>query len=116
MGNMSGMFSFAFWVIRALKCEEVNFVKFESAGVPVRLFEYLDMPILIIACAPCMHACKVHAHRDMTRFAYDANHVTMMSPAFVFRLCHVETRWHDVIGVHIVGTPHHHGLHHMGMT
>ena len=55
MGNMFGMFSFAFWVIRALKCEAVNFPKFEL-------------------------------------------------------------RWHDIIGVHIVGTPHHHGLHRMGMT
>ena len=53
MGNMFGMFLFAFWVIRALKCEVVNFVKFESAGVPIRLFEYLDMPILIIAHVPC---------------------------------------------------------------
>ena len=64
MGNMSGMFSFAFWVIRALKCEVVNFPKFESAGVPVRPFEYLDMPILIIACAPCMHVCDAHAQRE----------------------------------------------------
>ena len=54
MGNMFGMFSFAFWVIRALKCVVVNFVKFKSVGVPVRLFEYLDAPILIIAHAPCM--------------------------------------------------------------
>ena len=52
MGNMSGMFSFAFWVIRALKCEEVNFIKVESAGIPVRLFKYLDAPILVIAHAP----------------------------------------------------------------
>ena len=56
MGNMFGMFSFAFWVIRALKCETVNFLKFESAGVPVRPIKYLDVPILIIAHAPCMHA------------------------------------------------------------
>ena len=55
MENMSGMFSFAFWVIRALKCEAVNFPKFESAGVPIRPFEYLDAPILIIAHAPCTH-------------------------------------------------------------
>ena len=61
MGNMFGMFSFAFWVIRTLKCEAVNFIKFESAGVPVRPFEYLDAPILIIARAPCIHACDVHA-------------------------------------------------------
>ena len=53
---------------------------------------------------------------DVTRFAYDANDVTMTSPAFAFHLCHVETRWHDVIGVRIVGTPRHHGLHRMGMT
>ena len=53
MGNMSGMFSFAFWVIRTLKCEAVIFLKFELAGVPIRPFEYLDAPILIIAHAPC---------------------------------------------------------------
>ena len=56
MGNMFGMFSFAFWVIRALKCEGINFVEFESAGVPIRPFEYLDAPILIIAHVPCMCA------------------------------------------------------------
>ena len=47
-------FSFAFLVIRALKCEAVNFIKFKLAGIPVRLFEYLDTAISIIACAPCM--------------------------------------------------------------
>ena len=116
MGNMFGMFSFAFWVFSALKHEGVNFIKFELAGVPVRPFEYLDVPILIIACMSCICACNTHAYHDITRFAYDANHVTMMSPAFGFHLCHVERRWHDVIGVCIVGTPCHHGSHHMGMT
>ena len=116
MWNMFGMFSFAFWVIRALKCEAVNFIKFESAGVPVRPLEFLDAPILIIAHAPCMRTCDAHTHHDITRLAYDVNHVTMTSPAFVFHLCHVEMRWHDVISVLIVGTPHHHGLHRMGMT
>ena len=116
MGNMFVMFMFAFWVIRALKCEAVNFPKFKLAGVPIRPFEYLDMPILIIACAPCMHVRDAHAQRDITRFVYDVNHVTMMSPAFAFHLCHVEMRWHDIIGVCVVGTPHHHGSHCMGMT
>ena len=116
MGKMFGMFSFAFWVIRTLKCEVVNFVKFESAGVPVRPFEYLDAPIIIIAHAPCMHAHDTHAQRDVTRFSSYTNHVTVMSPAFVFHSCHIETRWHDIIGVHVVGTPCHHGSHHMGMT
>ena len=115
MGNMSGMFLFAFWVIRALKCEAVNFPKFESAGVPIRLFEYLDAPILIIAHAPCTRGHDAHAHCDVTRFAYDVNHVSMMSPAFAFHLCHVETRWHDIVGVHVVGTPCHHGSNCMGM-
>ena len=50
MGNMFGMFLFAFWVIRALECEAVNFLKFESAGTPIRLIEYLDTSISIIAC------------------------------------------------------------------
>ena len=62
------MFLFAFWVIRALKCEAVNFIRFESAGVPVRPFEYLDTPIIIIACAPCMHTHDVHAQHDVRRF------------------------------------------------
>ena len=115
MENMSGMFSFTFWVIRALKCEAVNFPKFESADVPIRPFEYLDVPILIIACAPCTRVHDAHAQRDVTRFAYYANHVIMTSPAFAFHLCHVGMRWCDVIDVHIVGTPHHYGLHHMGM-
>ena len=94
---MFGMFSFAFWVIRALKCEAVNFIKLELVGVPVRPFEYLDMPILIIAHAPCMCACNVHAHCDVTMFTYDVNHITMTSPAFAFHSCHVEMRWHDVL-------------------
>ena len=115
MGNMFGMFSFAFWVIRTLKCEVVNFLKFKLAGEPVRPFEYLRVPILFIACVPCMHTSDVHAHCDTTRFTYDANHITMTSPVFTFHLCHVEMRWHSVIGVCIVGTPRHHGLHCMGM-
>ena len=115
MGNMFGMFSFAFWVIRTLKCEVVNFLKFESAGIPIRPFEYLSTPILITACVLCMHMHDTHGHHDFTMLAYDANHVTMTSPAFMFHLCHVEMRWHDVIGVCIVGTPCHHGSHDMGM-
>ena len=46
---------------------------FDSAGVPVRPFGYLDMPILIIAHVPCIHAHDVHTHHDITRFGYDAN-------------------------------------------
>ena len=99
MGNMSGMFSFAFWVIRALKCEGVIFPKFQSAGVPVRPFGYLDTPILIIACAPCSRACDEHAQRDITRFASCVNHSTMTSPAFAFHSCHVGMRWHDIISM-----------------
>ena len=82
------MFTFAFWVISTQKCEVANFLKFELAGVPIRPFEYLGMPILITAHVPCMRACNVHAHHDVTRFAYDANHITMMSPVFSFHLCH----------------------------
>ena len=110
MGNMFGMFLFAFWVFGALKCEVVNFVNFKMDGIPIRPFEYLDMPILIIACAPCTCTCDAHAHHDITRFTYDATHITMMSPAFVFHLCHIRRRWHDVISVCVVGTPHHHGF------
>ena len=116
MGNMFGMFMAAFWVIRTLKWEAVNLLKFESAGIPVRPFEYLSAPIIIIAHVPSIHACNVHAHCDVTRFTYDVNHVTMTSPTFAFHSCHVELRWHDIIGVCIVGTPCHHGLNHMGIT
>ena len=115
MGNMSGMFSFAFWVMRTLKCEAVIFPKFELAGIPTRPFEYLDTPILIIACVPCSCACDAHAQRDVTRFASCANHVSMMSPVFAFHSCYIGMRWHDVISVRVVGTPHHYGSHHMGM-
>ena len=62
-----------------------------------------------------MHVHDAHAHCDITRFAYDANHVTMMSLAFAFHLCHIGMRWHEVIIVHAVGTPCHHGSHCMGM-
>ena len=97
MRNMFGMFSFAFWVIKALKCEVVNFLKFKSAGVPVRLFEYLSMPFLLIVHTPCMHICNMHAYHYITRFPYDADHVTMMSQAFAFHSCHIGMRRHDVI-------------------
>ena len=116
MRNMFGMFSFEFWVIGTLKCETVNFLKFKLAGVPIRLFEYLSTPILLRACLPSMCACYVHAHHDITRFTYDANHITITSPLSTFHLCHVGMRWHDIIGVHIVRTPCHHGSHYMGMT
>ena len=115
MRNMFGMFLFAFWVIRTLKYEAVNFHKFWSAGIPIRPFDYFSVAILIIAHAPCTCACNMHAHRDITRFAYDVNHITMMSPAFMFHSCHGGMRLHDVIGVHIVRTPCHHGLHCMRM-
>ena len=115
MGNMFGMFLFAFWVIKALQCGTVNFPKFKSAGIPVMPFEYLDVPILNIAHAPCTCASDVHAHCDIKRFAYDVNPITMTSPAFTFHTCHVQMRWHDINSVCIVGTPHHHGSHCMGM-
>ena len=116
MRNMFGMFLFAIWVFRALKCQAVNFLKFKLAGVPVRPFEYFGVPILIIAHVPCTCTCDVHGHHDITRFTNDANHITMMSPAFTFHSCHIGMRWHDIIVVCIGGTPHHHGSHHMGMT
>ena len=114
MGNMFGMFPFASWVIRTLKCEGINIPKVELTGIPVRPFECLRAPILIIACVPCMHVSNTHARCDVTRFTYDANHITITSPAFTFHSCHIEMRWHDMIGVCVVGTPHHHGLHRMG--
>ena len=89
MRNMSGMLSFAFWVIRTLKYKQDIFPKFESAGVHARPYEYLDAPILIIARAPCSRAHDAHTQRDVTRFASCVNHVTMTSPAFAFHSCHV---------------------------
>ena len=89
--------------------------EFELAGVPTRPFKHLDTPIFIIAHVPCTCACNTHAHCDVIRFAYDANHVTMTSPEFAFHSCHVETRWYDVISVRVVGTPRPHGSHRMGM-
>ena len=73
------------------------------------------MPIQFIAYVPCMHVHNAHTHHDITRFVYDTNHVTMMSPAFAFHSYHVGMRWYNIIGVHSGGTPYHHGLHHMGM-
>ena len=110
------MFSFAFWVIRTLKCEAVIFPKFELAGVPARPYEYLNAPISFIARAPCLRACGTHAHLDVTRFASCVNHVHMTSPEFAFHSCHIGMRWHDVISVRIVGTPRHYGSHRMEMT
>ena len=40
MRNMFAMFSFAFWVNITQSCEVDNFLKFELAGIPIRLFKY----------------------------------------------------------------------------
>ena len=108
-------FLFAFWVIRASKCVVVIFPKFELAGIPVRPFEYLDVAILIIACAPCSRMRDAHAQHDITRFASCTNNVTMTSPAFGFHSCHIGMRWYGVISVRVVGTPCNYGSHRMGM-
>ena len=89
---MFGMFSFAFWVFSTQKCEAVKFPKFKSACVNAMPLKYLGMPFLIVAHAPCMHVDDVHAHHDITRFTYDANHITMTSPVFTFHSCHVRMR------------------------
>ena len=97
------MFLFAFWVSSTPKCEAVNLPKFELACIHTRPLRYLDIPILLFACVPCTCMCDVDAQCDVTRFAYDASHITMTSPAFTSHSCHVDVgmRWHDVIGVHI---------------
>ena len=59
MRNMFGMFLLAFWVIRSLKCEVVNILKFESSGVPIRPFEYLSMLIFL---EHTRHACTHMTH------------------------------------------------------
>ena len=55
MGNMFGMFLFAFWVFKALECEVVNFFKLKSACIPIRPFKYLGANFTYITCA--MHVC-----------------------------------------------------------
>ena len=72
-------------------------------GVHIRPFKYFSVLISIIAHASCMNMRDAHAHHDVTRFAYDANHVNMMSPAFAFHSCHIEMRRHDLNSVCIVG-------------
>ena len=63
----------------------------------------------VCACVSCM------THMASLGFTYNVDHVIMMSSAFVFHLCHVGMRWHDVIGVHIASTPQNHGLLRIGM-
>ena len=58
MGNMSGMFSFAFWVIMALKCEAVRFIKFESAGVHQSIQIHICAHFNYSMCT--MHMCMMH--------------------------------------------------------
>ena len=101
MGNMFGMFLFAFWVFSTWKCEVVNFLMFWSACMNARPHGFLGMPFLNIAHAPhtCVH--NAYAQCDVTRFTYDVNHITMMSPEFAICSWHVGMRWHDVIGGHI---------------
>ena len=79
MGIMFGMFLFTFQVFSTCKCEVVIFAKFGSGCVHARPLDYLDALSLHKAHVPCMHAAMVHARCDVTSFAYDANHVIMMS-------------------------------------
>ena len=75
-GNMFGMFSYPFWVFRTLKCEAVNFLKFELAGVPVGLFEYLSDPILF---KHVHHAC-VHVMRMPIMTSHGSHMMQTTSP------------------------------------
>ena len=68
MGNMFGMFSFAFWVFSTQKCEAVIGVvpKFESACIPVRPLEYLVCHFYLEhACHACM--CVTHMSNVMSQ-------------------------------------------------
>ena len=47
------------------------------------------------------HAHIAHARCDVTAFTYNVNHIMMMSLMFTFHLCHVQMRWHGIIGVSI---------------
>ena len=66
-----------------------------------RPLDYLDVLDLHRAHVPFICACIAHARHDVTRFAYNVNHIIMMSVAFAFHLCREGMRWHDVIGVHV---------------
>ena len=87
MGIMFGMFLFAFQIFSTWRCEAVIFPKFESACVHARPLRYLDMPYIFKAHAPCMCTCDVHARCDVTRFAYNVNHIIMMSSVSMFHSC-----------------------------
>ena len=68
MGNMFGMFLFAFWVFSTQKCEVVNFPKFELACMHAQPLGYLDTPYLFRAHVPCTHVHDAHTRCDVTRF------------------------------------------------
>ena len=100
MGIMFGMF--LFWVFSTSECEAVIFAKFELACVHPRPLDYLDDALVLHRPhEPCMCTGIAHARHEITRFAYNVNHIIMMSLAFVFHSCHIGMRWHDIIGVHI---------------
>ena len=80
--------------------ETVIFNKFGPACMHPRPLDYLDVLALYRAHVSCACPCIMHARHDTT-FAYNANHVIMMSSAFAFHSCHVGVRWHDIIGVHL---------------
>ena len=90
-----------FWVFSTKTFGAVIFTVFVSPCMHTRSLEYLDTLVLHRACAPCTHACIAHARHDVTQFTYNVNHVITTPAAFVFHLCHVGIRWHDIIGVHI---------------
>ena len=94
---LSGMFPFAFWVIGTWVCEAV---KVGSACMHTSLLDYLGKPELLKECLP--YACVSQMpHVMLLGFAYNVNHVNMMSSGFEFHPCHVGLTWHDIIGVHI---------------
>ena len=82
-----------------LKCEVVIFSKFRSACVHARPLDYLDVLVLHTAHAPCTHTHVLYARCDATRFAYNANHIVIMSLSFAFHSSHVGMKWNDIIGV-----------------
>ena len=69
----------AFWVFGTQKCEVVIYAKFGSACVPARPLKHLDALVLHRAHVPCMCEDVMHARHDVTRFAYNVNHIIMMS-------------------------------------
>ena len=78
--------------------KQLFFLSLSWLCVHARPLRYLDMPYLFGVHVPCMCMHVAHARCDITRFAYNMNHIMMMSSVFMFHSCHIGMRWHDDVG------------------